>query len=484
MEQKLYEAASALPEPALDFHDIQQTPRRKTAGWSLRAIASLAACLILVFSVCLVTVEAMEYSNAIKFFNEYGLSADGLSRGEIKAVYRDIITESFTYAKTAEVIANSLTADQVGGYEILQDDPTPEEVEQIWNDRNFVSGFLLQEPTGIHYRCDTEYNEEDPDHVYFEQSYVEQYDGNTLIWHTTVPGLALYECYAVSDGVIACGDTESYWSQPWIVKISSDGDIQWKRKLNNGEDHEFLAKIIENPDGTYALFSRCDSRYFCLSLFTADGEAVSSCKTEIGAYGIRNVARFGDGYLVQLYSYTENEHARIVKVDGAGNITDSFSYSSGDAYYHITDMAEFNGNIYLSAYAVPKSSDADESTGSRYEIDPILDYIFDNDLWNISSEELTPMVRDNYTAILLVCDPNVGTPQEFYSVEGSLGGTLSLNDAGMLLWDVESITTTFYSPATSSFTIGGTSYIFRYTIDRNGTLVSQEKTGETVNYRR
>ena len=94
------------------------------------------------------------------------------------------------------------------------------------------------------------------------------------------------------------------------------------------------------------------------------------------------------------------------------------------------------------------------------------------------------MVRDNYTAMLLVCDPTRGTPQEFYSVKGSLGGELSLRDSGMLLWDVESITTTFFSPGTSSFTIGGTSYVFRYTFDSVGGLVSQEKTGEVVDYRR
>lgn len=143
---------------------------------------------------------------------------------------------------------------------------------------------------------------------------------------------------------------------------------------------------------------------------------------------------------------------------------------------------EYNGNIYLSAYAVPKDGEA--SQNGRYEINHILKYLFDNGIWEISSEELTPMVRDNYTALLLVCDPKAGTPQEFYSVKGSLGGKLSLGEDGTLLWDTESITTTFFSPATSSFTIGGTSYVFRYTFDDAGALISQEKTGEITDYRR
>ena len=94
------------------------------------------------------------------------------------------------------------------------------------------------------------------------------------------------------------------------------------------------------------------------------------------------------------------------------------------------------------------------------------------------------MVRDNYTAMLLVCDPTTGTPQEFYSVKGSFGGKLCLSNSGMLLWDVESITATFFSPATNAFTIVGTSYVFRYTFDSAGKLVSQEKTGETVSFYR
>ena len=138
----------------------------------------------------------------------------------------------------------------------------------------------------------------------------------------------------------------------------------------------------------------------------------------------------------------------------------------------------------MSAYAVPKLEDEDQNAGGRYEIAAVLNYLFDNNIWQIESEELTPMVRDNYTAMLLVCNQTTGTPQEFYSVKGSLGGELSISDSGILVWDVESITSTFFSPMTSAFTIGGTCYVFRYTFDETGMLVSQEKTGEVVGYHR
>ena len=137
MEQKLFDAASRLPETSLDFQSIQPIPKSKPYSRIWNAVASLAACLILVISIGFITVEAKEYNDAIKFFNEYGLSTAGLSRGEIKAVYRDITTKSFSYSKTAEVIANSISSDKIGGFEILQDHPTPEDVENLWNYKNY-----------------------------------------------------------------------------------------------------------------------------------------------------------------------------------------------------------------------------------------------------------------------------------------------------------------------------------------------------------
>ena len=321
-----------------------------------------------------------------------------------------------------------------------------------------------------------------------DKSFIEKYDGEKLLWSVAISEFWINGFSTVSDGVIAYGETptwsSSQYSYAWMAKIDSDGNLLWKHMLNNGFEDEYIGEILENADGSYAVISRGDFKYFCLSQYTSDGKETYFKKTEVGNYGIWNAARLGDGYIVQLGSHMTNEYSKIIKVDYEGNITESFSYGGKDAYYYITDMIEYNGNIYLSAYSVPKLADEDQSAGGRYEIAAVLNYLFDNGIWEISSEELTPMVRDNYTAMLLVCDPTTGTPQEFYSVKGSLGGELSLSESGMLLWDVESITTTFFSPFTSSFTIGGTSFVFRYTFDAIGELVSQEKTGEVVDYRR
>ncbi len=434
--------------------------------------------------------ERQEYHAAVGFFEEHELSTEGLSRGEIKAVYRDITTKTFSYSKTAQVLENSLADEVVEGYEILREDHSPEEVENLWNYNNFSKNFAgtdSRAADGVTYQCGSEYK---PDSELgfdvHDNSYLEKYIDDIWQWRVSFTEFEMEGYERVEGGVMVYGRTPTWSSRQishaWLAMVSDRGDILWKCELENGFGDEYISAILEDEEG-YTVISRGDFAYFCLSRYSRKGKQVSFQKTHVGNYGIWNVARLGDGYLVQLGSYMEDEYAKIIKVDSEGNITDAFSYSGEDSYYYITDMIEFEGNIYLSAYEVPKV-DKEQSSGGRYEIAPVLNYLFDNQIFKISSEELTPMVRENYTAVLLVCDMQTGIPQEFYSVKGCMGGKLGIDETGNLFWGVESIETTFFSPMTSAFTIGGTGYVFRYTFDTRGMLVGQEKTGEVVNYAR
>jgi hypothetical protein len=351
---------------------------------------------------------------------------------------------------------------------------------------NFRGSAAGNDQNGINYKYRFEYK--DDNQLYLDKSYLEKYDGEILLWSVSVSEFSIYDHSIVSDGVIIYGENDN-WSSlqksyAWVAKIDNNGELLWKRMLDHGFKNEYIASVLENDDGSLAILSRGDFEYLCLSKYSEDGKELHFQKNKVSNYGIRNAVRFGDGYLVQLWSYLDNEYAKIVKLDCDGNLTDAFSYGVDDAYYYITDMIEFNGSIYLSAYAVPKLADEEQNAGGRYEIAAVLNYIHNKKVWSIPSEELTPVLRDNYTAMLLVCNSSSGEPQEFYSVKGSLGGKLSVSGDGYLLWDVESITTSYYSPATSSFSIGGTCYVFRYTFDKAGALISQEKTGEVTNYRR
>lgn len=491
MEQKLIHAASELPEAKLEFDAIQVTPASRKGRLIWRSKVAIAACLALALCLALgsyaYAAEVKAYNAAVQFFADYGLSTEGLTRSQIKAVYRDITTESFTYSKTAEVIRNSFSTGPVGGYEIWEDAPTPEDVENLWNDMNYNGMFVPY--VRDNYQFDVELIQNAEGRVTDEKRYMEKHEADAVIWRVYLPfGFGRY-C-EVADGVIVFGYETSYDSGQaktdcWIGKIDHSGTLLWLHMLENGFDREFPEGVLVNADGSYTLFTRGDNQFLCVSRYTPEGELVLYKETDLGPYNIGHVANYGDGYLLQMRTGEKNEVSRFVQVDQQGNVQSGFSYKDPKNNYVIQDMIEWGGKVYVSAYATPKPGEDEPIYGISSEIDHILDYVFNLEGWKISSEELTTMVRDNYAAVLLVCDPNHGGKlQVFYTIPGSLGADLMISDDGRLIWETESITTTFFSPATSSFTIGGVCTVYQYAFDAESVLVGRGKSGETTNFRR
>ena len=453
--------------------DVQQAHR-----FAWRAVAACAVLIAVIGSaVFAFAVEAKNYNAAVAFFEENGLSTEGLSRAEVKAVYRDITKKKFSYEKTADVIRQA-----VPGWEIQQAEPTPEELAAIW-DKNVWSEPISE--NGVSYRIDPQYVF-DPQKGFevFDKCVLDCYRDGEKLWTAEFGEFYVDGYRFTKEGTVVWGQNDVSSSSDrtygWIALVDGEGNVMWQKRLEHGFGHEYVGAILSNGDGTWAVISRGDLKYLCLSCYSADGKELSFHKTEVGNLGIWNAARLGDGYIVQLGNQTSRDTALLYKMDREGNVTDSFSYEEDDCEYYITDLIEIEGQVYLSAYAVPMQTDE----GGRHEIANVLDYIFSKEAWEIPSEELTPLVRDNYTAVLLLCDPQGGRPKTFYSVEGSLGSKLSVNDSNQLEWNVESVTSTFFSPATSSFSIGGSCKVFRYTFDADGSLMGQTDTGETVPYRR
>ncbi len=475
----LFRAFDGVDDGILERSEAPAARRRAPA---YRRWGALAACLALAVSLACgaLAAEAKEYRAAVEFFQENGLSTEGLSRADVKAVYRDITSQHFTYDKTAQVIERA-----VPGWEIDQREPTPEELAELWNSKDPVKNPTASPFAPLDYRFEyAEKMDEELGFEVFDRCYLSHYEDGELVWRAEFDQFCVTDWAPVSGGTAAWGQNYRWSSEqpsyPWMARVDESGNILWQRQLDHGFQDEYISQVVDNGDGTWAVVSRGDFEYLCLSQYDIDGNELSFQNILVGNLGIWNVVRLGEGYLAQLGNTVDGETARLAKLDREGNLLDTFTYAGEDCDYAITDMIEFGGRVYLSAYAVPKQTDG----GGRYEIDGILDYLFDNEIWEISSEELTPMVRDNYTAVLLLCDPEGGAPETFYSVKGSLGGKLAVDGAGSLAWDVESVADTFFSPATSSFTIGGTCQVFRYTFDGSGALLGQEDTGETTPYRR
>ncbi len=447
---------------------------------------AIAACLVLLVStVSGITIyaEAKEYNAAISFFDEFSLTTEGLSRGEIKNIYRDITTNSFMYEKTAEVIQKSIS-----GYEIFQESPTPEDLENLWNYRNSDKSFFSRRPNidGVFFQFDyvEKYDNTQNVHVHDKIILTKLIDGKTA-WKVELSNMVHEGYLEGEDFIIVFGSTavglttNSQFGR--IAMISQNGKLLWEKTTTNGFKSEYIASVVYS-ENSLAVFSRGDLKYLCLSKFDMDGNISEFTKTEVGNYGIKTATKLGDGFLVQLFH--SNTGDLLIKLAAGGTVEDSFSYISDDDLYFITDMIEYNGNIYLSAYSVPKLNLDESSAGGREEIAHVLNEIFSRQTIDIPNVELTELMRKNFTAALLVCNPTSGITQTFYTVKGSYGVKLSISEDGNLLWDVASITDTFFSPATSSFTIGGMSYIYKYSFDSFGKIINQEKTGEIVQFRK
>ena len=435
-------------------------------------VALIAAALLA--AAIGITVEAKEYSDAVEFFEEYELPTDGLTRAEIKAVYRDITTETFSYSKTAEVLERRINQALLEGVELSGEIPAPSEIENLWNTLyqwQYLDGdgksFLTspEETVGVQYFRDREE--------------IKRYENGKEVWSVKMPEGGYFIGFTpVSDGVVVMYSM-GYGEPDRLIKVSDRGEVLWNVGVDNGfSSNESLSAVIEDADGTYAVFGRGDTNYLCLSRYDKNGNQLSFVSTEMIGRTIRDAVRLSDGYLVLLANYHEGYCSELVRMDRAGNITDSFSYSSETEYYWLTDMIECNGRIYLSAYATLKI----EHEGGRDEIAGILDKCFEEKLG--PADNITDLVRGNYTAVLLVCDTQDYNPKTFYSVKGSLGGTLALGEGGTLLWDTESLTDMIFSPATSSHSIAGKGVVYRYTFDADGKLKGYEPTGEVTTFRR
>lgn len=404
------------------------------------------------------------------FSEEDGRAADDLNRSD---VFRDISVRRFIDDGATGAIRQT-----VPGLEIQQEEPTPEEMAAP-GDKTVWKSSLPE--AGVGYRIDyLEKLDEQLGFEVFDKSILECYQDGDLLWTAEFTNFWVEDSLYTTVGTAVWGQNDTWSStQPiygWLARVDDKGTVLWEHRLSHGFDYESIAAVLDNGDGTWAVISRGDFNYLCLSQYDTDGNERLFQKTEVGKSGIWKAARLEDGYLVQM----SHDPAFLVKLDHGGTVLDSFRYEGDDCLYYLTDMASFGGQLWLSAYAVPKQTDA----GGRDEIANILNDVFERENWEISSEELTPALRDNYTAVLLLCDMESGVPTTFYSVKGSLGGPLSVNDAGQLQWDVESLTSAFFSPFTSSFTIGGTCKVFCYTFDVSGKILRQEDTGEAVPYRR
>lgn len=466
------------------------------------AVSVFLALILLAGGFCGYTfnAEAKEYREAAEFFEENDLPTEGLTKDDIKAVYRDITTGKFSNDKTKEVLEKCVL-----GYEISQETSLPEDAEELWNYKNNIENTNSQPIAEDSAVSSAESNDtacEDGCYIttYENGVTVTEYDNGSEIWTLNIQDFLLYYYTETDDYIVIFGNTHynssAEVSYGRIALINKSGKLLWDRYSDNGYRHDRYEKVV-CLDDCIMVFGCGDNNILTYTKYDYSGNVLqyTHYDADIGQkyyiyFFLEDIVRLGDGYLIHLY-YPNTEVAdRLVKLNDDGTFSDSFTYMSDDIVYYIAGMIEYNDKLYLSAYSVPKLKEGESDAGGRYEIAGILndydDYIKEylrNNPQNLGikdDEKLLQIAKDHYTAILLECDAASGAPNVFYTVGGSLGGDLYLDNSGNLIWETESITEMFYSGWTSSFSLIFSCLNFNYTFNSDGKLVGQEKTDKIV----
>ena len=442
-------------------HKIAAPARKamRRSSSTFRRILAAAACTALLLGVgagaYAYAAARNDYKDALTFFYENELSTEGLTKNEIKEVYRDFYSQSFTNDLTTDVLLNS-RPDVVRGYEITGD-------ASEW-DTTVPDTSLSDYKTPVYYEFEQFYTDIEgtynpQTHAYrqqFNESIFRKYRNGEKVWEISFQDIKIYGYHGdpVDDSkpVLVYGTNVSSADSKdeivTLIALDKDGTILWETVQNNTPGSDQIDAVLSNPDGSYTAFGRCatdnkqSGNCLCVNIYSKNGTPLSANTIDISDHIIENVALTESGYLMHLSSYVIADFARVLKLNFEGNVVGDFSYESEDYDFYIADFCELNDIVYISGYTAPKI----EKNVVAYNMRDVLflrSELAGND--TRSHEELLDMFRDNFTAVLLACEPDSGSPKEFYSVSGSLGdGVYVTGDS--VCWFTKDIINCSYSP--------------------------------------
>ena len=396
----------------------ERAPVRRRLSPAKLAAFAMAALLVVGGGITVAAMEAKEYNEAMDFFEEYNLSAEGFSRSEIKKIYRDIVSESFTYEKTEEALASGLV-----GYEIQAKPLDSDGLKRLWQ-MGYIWSIGDQQQSGeegVQYHYSLGVTAEK-----LQFSEVVKMKNDQRVWKKRLDDFYVQEVRPVGDHVFVAG--EAYQNgigtrTTRVYLLDSNSQVIWCKDYKSRLSMPDVDYILYDK-GNCILFSVSNDRMWILTI-DMDGNLMSERYAEYDSRGesIKKVVPVGDTYLMLKGDQLLQEKD--------GKVQSTVSFGNGDESYEITDMIEFNGLVYLSGRIVPAIQyESGKWTNGLYGL-----YQEQFGGKTPSAEEQLQFMKDHHTAVLLICDPNSGEPQQFYTIPGASGGSLSVND-NQLDWNV------------------------------------------------
>ena len=130
------------------------------------------------------------------------------------------------------------------------------------------------------------------------------------------PGQYVYGFSHTAEGTAVWGQNYTYSSTEkligYVACVDEKGKVVWERQLDRGFNLEYVTAVLSGGDGTWAVISRGDLQYLCVTRFDAEGKELGFRKTDMGVnFGISKATALKDGYLVQLRRLTSRDYALL-----------------------------------------------------------------------------------------------------------------------------------------------------------------------------
>lgn len=414
---------------------------------SVRWRAMLAACLCFFviiggLSVFAISVEAKEYKEAVEFFNEYKLSTNGLSRTDIKKVYKDIIMETFTYHKTIEIF-QTLSIEM--NFVALKS-ANKEDLQALWKQRDQWYGSNTNS-SGSYVKF---LESDEKTSGWGHKTTIQKITDEKVVWsYRSEHSLYDPECIENNDGVYVYGTAAE--NDAWfgvLYLFDHNGNLQWKKNCKSTDS--LYQKAVAVKDGITIFGTRYeydgDARkyYLCVTNYDKKGNMAFCEETLQDPYDDVSAAAGIDGrYFIKLLDYDEDgrnygNEGKFLSLSDKGKITDEFTYTFDGKSYGVQDIISYNGKIFISAMLL---------NVERQEFDKTFDTLMEEyyEAWQKQQEDIVKMpdeyddrlntlFQTQYTAALLVCDNNAVLTKA-YSVENARCGELKISE-NKLLWQV------------------------------------------------
>ena len=475
--------AEADPEriKALAMQKAGVIPRRRT----VRRIALIAACITVLAGIlvgCYVA-EKVEYDNAVRFFDLNNLDTDGMSRGDIKRVYRDITTESFRYDDSYSI----LSSDRVEGVDI-----------SITNNVNNNIGNDQIESMNYGLPLFQVYGDIPDKTTYFVGDECEKNANGETVWRTKLPHYC-DSAHIAGDRVLVWGeyiydDLHDYMHTHVALIDDKDGKILWDKTLDSEYRFDESACAVMTDGGKIAVLTLAtddrfsDEKVLVFRELDTKGKVLTERELpEDDLTFIHRMIPLTDGWLAQIGETVSADTTadvseirdKWIRLDQSGEIKEEWHFPEQDENdsFELIDIREFDGRIYLSAQA--------------HRLEPKLWETADYDHIPMDSEslsdgftdELRDAAREDYSSVLFVYDPATDKPERFYSVGGAMAGKLCTDDSGNLVWQVGRIVKCGWAPWASSFQYYGITRRYDYTFSDDGTALREEKTNHFNSFR-